>query len=193
MPFSISCWWNAEKPWKWRDRACQTHKWIFSTKHSLSSFREIIVLRIFWEYKFREDWQIHKAIHRDQAQKVSYHCKRWGNALFYQAIKIRCPSSRRSALKLLQNLHCLSSVWQAPGGKHIQAQNWNAGMPIELFHNPVDIICNKPCIIRQGNRLLFIKDIDGTQASPLSYKRICGDSKEFGSQILFRICAEHDK
>ena len=44
------------------------------------------------------------------------------------------------------------------------------GKPIELFKNPVDILSNYPCTIREGNRLLEIKDIDGLKLKPFISK-----------------------
>lgn len=44
------------------------------------------------------------------------------------------------------------------------------GKKIELFQNPVDIICNKPCIIKNGNKVLMIKDIDGQKLRPFLIK-----------------------
>lgn len=44
------------------------------------------------------------------------------------------------------------------------------GKKIELFHNAVEILCNKPCIIRAGNRVLLIRDIDGQKLYPFLTK-----------------------
>ena len=44
------------------------------------------------------------------------------------------------------------------------------GKPIELFHNPIDILCNSPCIIRESDRLLLISDIDGHKLKPFLAK-----------------------
>ena len=44
------------------------------------------------------------------------------------------------------------------------------GKKIELFHNPIDILSNKPCIIRNGNKVLMIKDIDGQKLRPFLIK-----------------------
>jgi len=57
-----------------------------------------------------------------------------------------------------------------PDGSTYKLKIEYAGKPIELFHNTVDIVCNKPCIIRIGNRLLFIKDIDGAKLRPFLTK-----------------------
>ncbi len=44
------------------------------------------------------------------------------------------------------------------------------GKPIELFKNPIDILSNSPCIIREGNRLLAIENIDGIKLKPFISK-----------------------
>jgi len=44
------------------------------------------------------------------------------------------------------------------------------GKKIELYHNPIDILCNSPCIIRNGNKVLLIKDIDGQKLRPFLTK-----------------------
>lgn len=41
---------------------------------------------------------------------------------------------------------------------------------IDLYHNPVDILCNRPCIIREGNKVLLISDIDGQKLRPFLTK-----------------------
>ena len=42
----------------------------------------------------------------------------------------------------------------------------SGGRKIELFHNPIDILCNKPCIIRNGDNVILIKEIDGQKLRP---------------------------
>ena len=59
---------------------------------------------------------------------------------------------------------------RAPEGSKYKLKIESDGKPIELFHNPIDILCNKPCIIREGNRLLLIKDIDGQKLRPFLAK-----------------------
>jgi len=44
------------------------------------------------------------------------------------------------------------------------------GKKIDLYHNNIDILCNKPCIIRYDNSLLLIKDIDGQKLKPFLTK-----------------------
>src|SRR5690606_24527018 len=41
---------------------------------------------------------------------------------------------------------------------------------IELFRKPIDILCNKPCIIRYENKVFMIKDIDGQKLRPFLIK-----------------------
>jgi SNF2 family DNA or RNA helicase len=76
-----------------------------------------------------------------------------------------------------------------PEGSTYKLKIEYGGKPIELFHNTVDIVCNKPCIIRIGNRLLFIKDIDGPKLRPFltkEYVVIPGNSevKYFSGFVL---------
>ncbi len=44
------------------------------------------------------------------------------------------------------------------------------GESIELFHNPIEILCNSPCIILESGRLLLIEDIDGPKLKPFFTK-----------------------
>ncbi len=44
------------------------------------------------------------------------------------------------------------------------------GKPIELFHNPIEILCNSPCIIMESERVLMIEDIDGPKLKPFLAK-----------------------
>lgn len=44
------------------------------------------------------------------------------------------------------------------------------GKKIELFRKPIDILCNKPCIIRYENKVFMIKDIDGQKLRPFLIK-----------------------
>ena len=44
------------------------------------------------------------------------------------------------------------------------------GKPVELFHNPIEVLSNSPCIIVEGHRLMFIEDIDGTKLKPFISK-----------------------
>ncbi|HBE43235.1 MAG TPA: hypothetical protein DDW27_18955, partial [Bacteroidales bacterium] len=44
------------------------------------------------------------------------------------------------------------------------------GKKIELFRNPIDILCIKPCIIRNGNNVMMIRDIDGQKLRPFLAK-----------------------
>lgn len=41
---------------------------------------------------------------------------------------------------------------------------------IELLHNKTDILCNNPCLIRYGNKILMIRDIDGQKLLPFLTK-----------------------
>ncbi|MCI0523596.1 MAG: SNF2-related protein, partial [Bacteroidales bacterium] len=40
------------------------------------------------------------------------------------------------------------------------------GKPLDLRSQPVDILSNKPCVIRAGNRLHFVSDIEGAKLKP---------------------------
>jgi len=46
----------------------------------------------------------------------------------------------------------------------------SAGKPVDLFQNQTDILCNSPCIIRSGHKLMLIDDIDGSKLRPFFTK-----------------------
>ena len=45
-----------------------------------------------------------------------------------------------------------------------------AGDLIDLRRNVIDIICMSPCLIREGNNLVFISDVDGSKLKPFITK-----------------------
>ncbi|NLA50457.1 MAG: hypothetical protein GX876_13490, partial [Bacteroidales bacterium] len=45
------------------------------------------------------------------------------------------------------------------------------GKKIELYRKPVDILCNNPCIIRYGNKILQISGTDGQKLRPFLEKK----------------------
>ncbi len=54
------------------------------------------------------------------------------------------------------------------------------GRPVELFHNPIEILCDSPCIIMESERVLMIEDIDGLKLKPFltkEYVKIPKDSE----------------
>lgn len=46
----------------------------------------------------------------------------------------------------------------------------NAGKLINLRNSVVDIICSSPCLIREGNNIIFISDVDGSKLKPFITK-----------------------
>lgn len=44
------------------------------------------------------------------------------------------------------------------------------GNQVELLNNPVDILCNNPCVIRSGAKIWHISDIDGAKIKPFLMK-----------------------
>jgi superfamily II DNA or RNA helicase len=64
-----------------------------------------------------------------------------------------------------------------------------AGERINLRKNVVDIICTSPCLIREGSRIIFISDVDGSKLKPfLSKEHVLiprnAEQKYFASFVL---------
>jgi hypothetical protein len=63
------------------------------------------------------------------------------------------------------------------------------GKTIELLNNPIDIICNSPCLVRTDERILFISKIDGQKLKPFFTKECIliprnSEIKYFGGFVL---------
>lgn len=78
--------------------------------------------------------------------------------------------------------------------RELEQSTYNLGLDVggkrvDLRRSSSDIICNSPCIIRDGHRLLFVSDIDGSKLKPfLSKDNIHipkkAEAKYFGSFVL---------
>lgn len=73
---------------------------------------------------------------------------------------------------------CTYNLSLESGGKHIN-----------LINNPIDIICVSPCLIKNGHKILFVSDVDGSKIRPfLTRENILipkkAELKYFGSFVL---------